>query len=133
MSSDSFDGVDPVQSLDGAYQLGQLLEVRDGDLKGVHRSIISRCPAVCLRDVDALLGKGVGDVSEKAWAVRGEHPQRYRALEVAVHVPLHLDPPLRIRGQRLFAAHLVRGDAAAAGDETGDRISRHRVAAPTES
>src|SRR6516164_8302341 len=101
MSSDSFDGIDPVESLDGAHQLGQLLEVRD--------------------------------VGEKPRAVRGEHAQGHRAFEVAVHIPLYLDPALRISGQRFFAPHLVHGDAPTTSDETSDRVARHRVAEPAES
>src|SRR6266852_9091917 len=132
-TSNPLDRINAVQSLDRPHQLGQLLQVGDGHLEGVHRPVVAGGAAVRLGDVHPLLRESVRDLGEEARAIGGEHAQSDRPLEIAAHVPLDVHPALRVGGERLLAAHMVHRYPSAPGDESSDRIAGDRIATPSEA
>src|SRR5260370_35020904 len=101
-TSDSLDRINAVQSLDRPHQLGQLLQVGDGDLEGVHRPVVAGGAAVRLGDVHPLLRARVRDIGEQARPTRREDAPRDRPPEIAAPVPLAAHPAPAVWAARLL-------------------------------
>ena len=100
------------------HQVGELLQVGDGDLEGVHRAVVAGGAAVGLARCSRPSSRRCCEMSASR---PGRSAVSTRSVTGRLKSPrtsqLHVDPALGVGGQRLVAADGVHGDAAAAGDE----------------
>src|SRR5438067_10173827 len=126
---DALDRVHARNGADGAHHVVELLHVDDLDLEGRDGALLAVRARIRLQDVHAHVGERLAHASEQALAIVGADAEVDGALELAMHVPGDVDPPLGIGLQPLLAGARMHGDAAAARDEADDLVSRYRVAA----
>src|SRR5688572_4506908 len=130
------DSVSDARHFDHAVHLGQRLHhalqlTQIATVEGEHvaRAAVVAGATVAFADVDALGAERLADHRQNSGLVRGRDAQLHRAVDLRARIPLHVDPALRLGVEPLLALAPVHGDAAAAGDEADDGVTRQRVTA----